>query len=397
MAENDNLYQLNGASYRGSRYSNFVGGGLDAQGNVSSAAVENQSNNQSNTPSAQTPQVSADVREVSNRGVELGEYSKTQTAAPQSMGGTVTNLAIGAAVPAAATTIGGQVGANIAANAPAFGNLGTAIGNRVSAGLLGSSASSQATNAALSGMGGKFGPATSSAVNGATSGASVGGAIGGGIGTAAATLLTGGSVKDAAFSGIGTAIGTYFGGPIGGFVGSTIGSFVGKAFGGKTPRATLSSNLTPDATGSKLTVSKAQGKGTKPADNVKYGNAVSDVINAFGQAIGLKFTNGLYTESNVGKVDRKTTLGKGSVSSKPYDVDAVALNYLRNNKNYTRGDDADLNSFWDTSLASAKSVKDLGASVDSFFNNRNGASAPNAAVLQQQVRRQGDRFATFYS
>lgn len=397
MAENDDLYMLNGSSYRGSRYSNFTGGGLDAQGNVSSAAVENQSNNQAQTPSAQTPQVSADVREVSNRGVDLGQYTKDATAAtPQTMGGMATNLAIGSAVPLATSTIGGQVGANIAASAPAFSNMGSAITNRVSAGLLGSSASSQATNAALAGMGGKFGPATSSAVGGATGGASAGAAIGGGFGTAAATLLTGGSVKDAALSGVGAAIGTYFGGPIGGFVGSTIGGFISKAFGGGTPRATLSSSFKADPTTGKIGVSKVAGKGTSLSDSRKYGNSIADIINNFGSAVGLKFTGALYSETNVGKKDKKTTVGNSVVSSKPYDVGSVSLNYLRNTKNYTRGDDADVNSFWDTSLKSAKTVQDLGSMVDDFFSKRNMASAPNAAALQQQVRREGDRFATFY-
>lgn len=55
--------------------------------------------------------------------------------------------------------------------------------------------------------------------------------VGGGIAAAAGTLLAGGSIKDAAktgvATGIGTAIGTSVGGPIGGVIGGAIGSIIG--------------------------------------------------------------------------------------------------------------------------------------------------------------------------
>jgi hypothetical protein len=64
------------------------------------------------------------------------------------------------------------------------------------------------------------------------SGSAIGGAAGAGLGTAAATLLTGGSVEDAAKSGAGSAAGTYVGTAVGGPVGGIIGGMIGGAVGG---------------------------------------------------------------------------------------------------------------------------------------------------------------------
>jgi hypothetical protein len=113
----------------------------------------------------------------------------------------------------------------------------SSLANTASGGLIGTA--STPTNVALAGMGGKFGPATPTAVNAASkasnvgtlgSGANLGAAAGAGFATAAATLLTGGSVGDAAKSGLGTAAGTAIGNAIlpgiGGFVGGFIGGTI---------------------------------------------------------------------------------------------------------------------------------------------------------------------------
>lgn len=63
---------------------------------------------------------------------------------------------------------------------------------------------------------------------GGTSGSGMfGGASGAGFLSAGATLLSGGSPKEAVTTGIGTAIGTTVGGPIGGAIGGAIGSIIG--------------------------------------------------------------------------------------------------------------------------------------------------------------------------
>jgi len=62
---------------------------------------------------------------------------------------------------------------------------------------------------------------------GTSGGGAFSGASGAGFLSAGATLLTGGSVKEAAGTGIGTAIGTAVAGPIGGAIGGAIGSVIG--------------------------------------------------------------------------------------------------------------------------------------------------------------------------
>lgn len=237
MSEND-FYLLNGNRYRGSRYANFAGGGIDPQGNVSSAANENVANEigTSTDASQQTPTSSTALSGQASPGLtSTPAVPKTPTLAS-----TAKNLVIGSALPYAGQTIGAAAGRAIGAGASTSAALGegvSALGNKVSAGLIGGAAGAgagaAATNAALAARGSSFGPATASEVSqasggaGATSGSSLLGAAGAGFGTAAATLLTGGSVKQAAEAGIGTAVGTAIGsavaGPIGGFIGGTIG------------------------------------------------------------------------------------------------------------------------------------------------------------------------------
>lgn len=411
MSEND-FYQINGNGYRGSRYANFVGSGTDAQGNVSSASVENNSNNRSSTPSQQTPQLSSDVLEVSEKGVSPGLANTKPTIAP-TIGTQAKNAAIGGVTTGAASTIGGVVGANVASGAPAFSNLAQGIGERVSSGLLGSGASSLATNQALSNLGsGVYGPATSSGLanTAASKGAGIGGAAGSGIGTAAGVLLSGGSVKDAAFQGTGAAIGAYVGSAfpvvgtfIGSFVGSTIGKFIGGAFGGGTPRVTLGTIIGPQEDG-KIGGAQLSNKGANNEASGRFSDQITGILNTFSDAIGAKYTKSYNVGTNVGKKDTGTTYQTAGgptvkVSDKAGDAGGFALSVLRDRGAYTLNnpDDKGFSDFWDKALAEASDINDLGTKVDNYFSGRNVASAPVAGAQNSIARRQGDKYATFYS
>lgn len=232
MSEED-FAKISGDSYRGSRYSNFVGGGVDPQGNVSSAATENAVNKVGTSASASDAPPSPTSASQGLTGMDLPSTS---------------DMVVGAALPFAGQAVGQAAGASIGAGAT-FGegikSGFSSLANTASGGLIGTA--STPTNIALGQMGGQFGPATPAAVNAASkasnigqagSGAGIGAAAGAGFATAAATLLTGGSVKDAAKSGIGTAAGTYIGNiilpGIGGFVGGFIGGSI-FCFTAKTP------------------------------------------------------------------------------------------------------------------------------------------------------------------
>lgn len=224
MSEND-FYNVKGDSYRGSRYSNFVGGGTDPQGNVSSAIAENAS---SGVGTNASPSDAPPTPATASQGL-TSDIPSTK------------DMVIGAALPYAGQAVGQAAGTAIQGAGATFSegvSQGfSSLANTASGGLIGTA--STPTNVAISGMGGKFGPATKSAVDSASaasnvgklgSGANLGAAAGAGFATAAATLLTGGSVKDAVKSGGGTAVGTAIGnavaGPIGGFVGGFIGGTV---------------------------------------------------------------------------------------------------------------------------------------------------------------------------
>lgn len=386
MAEND-FYVLNGNRYRGSRYATFAGGGVDAQGNVSSAVNENAANDiaqSGNRPTINPTDVSA--QQTSGVGVQT---PKPQ--APVTLGGAAKDFAIGAAVPAAATTIGTAAGGSIATGA-GFGetlSMGTSgLLNKVSGGLLGTTSS--ATNTALAGMGGKFGPATQSAVNKAALGNTAGGAFGSGIGTFAATLLTGGSLKDAAIGGVGSGIGFAIGNTIlpgaGGFIGSTLGSLVGGLFGGDIKRQTVSATFSSDPKTGKIRASDIGGKGTDGKSRSKYVNSITGILNSFSDAVGLKYNTKFRSESNIGKKDPKTTLGwnKEVISKNRGDTGAVALGVLKNTKNYSMGEDQSINDFWTQNVGKAKSIQQLGSLVDDFLKNRNNGPSPSLVAMRNE-------------
>jgi hypothetical protein len=238
MVSEQDFQLISGNRYRGSRYSNFTGGGIDAQGNTSSAINENAISKVGT--SSDVTDITGGAGAVSSSKPSSGLLSTSTSSgagAPVAggIGAAAKGLAIGGGVPMAASSIGRSVGQAVASGTPvgsAFSSGISDFGNRVSGGLIGSAATP--TNSALAGMGGKFGPATASSVSKAASGGSIGGAVGSGLGTAAATLLGGGSVKDAAVSGVGSAVGTAIGNAvlpgIGGFIGGFLGGNIGKIF-----------------------------------------------------------------------------------------------------------------------------------------------------------------------
>lgn len=222
MSENE-FYELQGNSYRGSRYGNFTGGGTTPQGNVSNAVTENQANkvgtfSDSSSDAPPTPTLQSDET--------LMETPRTS------------DLVIGAALPYAGTAIGQTAGSMIGAGSSFGEGLSAGVSglaNKVSGGLLGQSSSSSMAGQVGKNVlvGGQSSSAASNLASQASdvgsfgSGANIGAGVGSGVATFAATLLSGGSFEDAAKSGaatgIGTAIGSAVAGPIGGFVGGFIG------------------------------------------------------------------------------------------------------------------------------------------------------------------------------
>lgn len=233
MSENE-FYELQGDSYRGSRYANFSGGGITPQGNVSSAVTENSAN--SVGTSGEIPKSDAPPTPLTpSQGLTDFEAPRTS------------DLVIGGALPYAGAKVGEVAGAAIQTGASFGEGLGqgaSSLASKASGGLIGTA--SNPTNIALSNLNGSYGPATQSAVNAASkasnvgsfgSGANLGAAAGAGFATAVATLLTGGSVKDAAKSGVATAVGTAIGSAILPGIGGPIGGFIGGlfCFAAKTP------------------------------------------------------------------------------------------------------------------------------------------------------------------
>lgn len=400
MMSEQEFYLLNGNQYRGSRYSNFVGAGIDPQGNVSSAINENASNQGTGTSVDPTqPQVGQAVQQTAaNAPSQVAQTPQ----APPSLGKTATNLVIGAALPAAGATLGGVAGANLASGNPALSGAGSAIKDRVSSGLLGGTAgNSVATNAALGSMGGKFGPATASSVSKAAGGASIGSAAGVGLGSFASTLLTGGSVKQAAVSGLGSAAGYAIGNMllpgVGGFIGSTLGSLVGGLFGGKEKRVSVGVGVGPDAETGQYKTYSTSNKGSDEATASKYADSINQILNTFSTSTGIKYIKdaGFAAGTNIGNKDPGSFYGDTKVSQTPGDAGAVALAALKDPKRYTLGNDTQFNEFWGKAVNDAKSINDLGDSVDSFYASRGlmGNSSPPSA---RTPRMTGERASTFY-
>ncbi len=242
MSEDD-FYKLQGDSYRGSKYANFTGGGITPQGNVSSVATEN---NATATGTNASPTSDAPPTPTS------ASQGLTDDIGKPSIG----NQVIGAALPFAGRIVGQAAGSAIGSGATFGEGISqgvSSLANKVSGGLIGtastpaniigSSGAGQSTRAAYdvashASDAGSFG-----------SGANLGGAAGAGFATAAATLLTGGSVKQAVKSGVGTAVGTAVGSALGSavpVVGTAVGGFIGGAIGGAVGGRVICTQLVAD-------------------------------------------------------------------------------------------------------------------------------------------------------
>lgn len=412
MAEND-FYLLSGNQYRGSRYSNFAGGGIDPQGNVSSAINENyvtQSGTFSDRPQQpeQFPQGASDIPTGPSRNLVSTIAGETAPKVP-SLTNTVTNLGISAGVPAATTAIGSSIGQAVALGTPVGEGLTkglSALTNKVSAGLLGTA--NTPVNAATGALGkGVYGPPTASSVSKAASGGNVGGAIGSGLGSAAATLLTGGTVKQAATSGLGSATGFYLGNAIapgiGGIVGSFLGSTVGGLFGGsgKVKRQTVAAQVLADSGTGRFKTGAYNTKGVDKNTAKTFADEVGGTLNKFGDALGLKYKANFNFEGNIGSKDQKTVFGGHVINNKPLDYDSIVLSVLKNNRFYDYSDPS-ISDWWGGTVKGASNVSGLASSVNDYLSRRrtsagqtqtaanqvtqNSAASPGLVALSDQDR-----------
>lgn len=247
MSEND-FQQINQNQYRGSRYSSFVGGGASSAGNVTPAYSENSANTVASTDPNLQQGVTQPNRNFDN---SLNDIKVPDPILKGPSSGLVTS-----GLQYAAPTIGARVGLNTAMGQGiegAFSGVGSDLASsvssglaKVSGGLIGSTGAETASSIAgrlgslsnsLSGASANSGAGMlSRQISGAKSGTGFGSAAGAGLASAATVLLTGGSVKDAAFSGVGAALGSFIPIPIiGSMIGSFIGSKIGSLFGNNKP------------------------------------------------------------------------------------------------------------------------------------------------------------------
>ena len=221
MSEQD-FFPSTGDRYRGSRYASFVGGDINAQGNISPAArVSNP------TQAAQTVAAPTEAAPVSSN---LLAPPKAPSATKQ-----LGNAAIGAVLPYAGKEIGQVAGEAIGSGASIGAGLTSGVNSLANkaGSLLGDTASTPASAAVAS----SSARSVTNAGSAASSAGNVGAGVGAGLGTFIAGLATGQSVGKAAKSGVGSGLGTYIGsafGPVGGFIGGTIGSMI-FCFTGSTP------------------------------------------------------------------------------------------------------------------------------------------------------------------
>lgn len=304
MSEND-FQSINQNQYRGSRYSSFVGGGTDSAGNITAARSENTAN----TIASSDPSLPQNQNVNVNSSI-LGNSNIRNPVLSGASGNVVTS-----GLQAAAPTVGARVGLNLALGKGIEGSLsgvGSDIAGRVSSGLLGSSASvtspssiSSLSSSLSNAPAGSAAANLSSNLSGASKGVSMGGAAGSGIAAAAVTLLSGGSVKDALFSGGGAYLGSLAGSAAGAAIGGTIGSVVpvvgtiigswlgsklGGLFGGDKdyPYGRADINVKDGKAYSKYEVLD----GFKTKDIAALGDATSSVIQRFIDATGSKNVSG---------------------------------------------------------------------------------------------------------
>lgn len=390
MSEND-FRDIQNDEYRGSSYSNFVGSGVDPQGNVSSSLIENVNN--TTTPYSgfsQTPAVADSLSSMQNEMSSVVPYN-SENISSSGGAGSINSIAA-KALPSIGSAAGSEIARNIASGAEnIFSNVGTSAISKISGGLIspaaGSAAQMASLTSSLSGAGSNTAAGALSKITSKATG-SLGGAVGTGLGSAAATLLTGGSFGEAAKSGAISTVGYVIGNAIlpgvGGFIGSTLASLVGGFFGGGLQRQTSGAGFSPNESG-RYTVSDTTGKNVGKSDQRRYADRVATVLNGVADQFGIKFTGGVRVGSNVGKKDPVTILNGKRVSNKPYDMDKVSLSLLQDESRYTFGDNGDsvIQSRIPEFARSSSSLKDLGQKLDEFNVSR-GLVGGNLPYLKQK-------------
>lgn len=371
MSEN-NFQQINQNQYRGSRYSSFVGGGADSAGNVTPAYSENTAN----TVASSDPNLNNGAPQP-NRSFD-NSLDSIQIPNPI-LKGPSSGLVTGG-LQYAAPTIGARVGLNVGLGSGlenAFGGVGSDIGasissglSRVSGGLIGNAGSSTAANSisrlssSLSGAGsntaaGALGKQLSSVK--AASG--FGSAAGSGIASAAATLLTGGSIKDAAFSGIGAALGSFIPIPV---IGSIIGSFIGSKLGGLFSKKPSDKSQGSILNLSDFTANDYGQTGKKfSQENRNFVTKVRDSAKSIAEALmgtGAKFTGSL--DLLVGNRDGLRLNGKNYGRDSGKFIDSVGRSVFKQAK----FDAPDKQNILESGLTNNSSLDDIYRSLTGTYN-----------------------------
>lgn len=385
MSEN-NFQQINQNQYRGSRYSSFVGGGSDSAGNVTPAYSENTAN----TVASSDPNLKNGAPQP-NRSFD-NSLDSIQIPNPI-LKGPSSGLVTGG-LQYAAPTIGARVGLNVGLGRGlegAFSGVGSDLGasissglSRVSGGLIGNAGSSTAADsisrlsASLSGAGSNTAAgALGKQLSGVKSASGIGSAAGSGIASAAATLLTGGSVKDAAFSGIGAALGSFIPIPV---VGSIIGSFLGSKLGGlfgKKPSDKAQSSV---LNLSDMTYNDYGQTGSKfSQENRDFVTKVRDSAKSIAEALrgtGAKFTGSI--DLTVGNRDGLRLNGTSYGRDSGKFIDSVGKSIFKQ----ARFDAPDKQNILESGLTNNSSLDDIYRSLTGTYN-------------QPTIRK--PRQATFYS
>lgn len=273
-------YGLQSSRFRGSSYPSFAGGSVDQSGNVIQTP-------QVTNVSSHTPQVPETTPETINAGgvdattragnpnTGLSGQFPSESSGPKTLGGQIGSTIANTVLPAAGSTFGSSVGTALSggattgqafsAGSSAVGDLFTnpgagitngfgAVGDALSGvgdaigGFLGGSGGAAASGAtgniapvalkSVSELSGSGAASSVGSLGGGTLASSALGGLGAGLGTFAANLLSGQSLaksaKDAAFTGVGAAIGSFLPIPVVGTVlGGLLGGFVGSLFGPK--------------------------------------------------------------------------------------------------------------------------------------------------------------------
>lgn len=187
----------------------------------------------------------------------------------------------------------------------------------------------------------------------------------------------------------GQAIGSYAGSAlpvpyVGSFLGGAVGKLVGGIFGGGEKRVTLGVSLKPNAQGLYET-NFAGTKGASVAQAQDYAGSIGGILNQFADVLGLKYTSGFSSETNIGNKDRKTVFNNTVISGTPGDVQGVALKVLKNENFYSLGSDEKLNAAFKQSVSKASTLGEVAADIDAYMAAKTNAENETKAKEAQDV------------